>query len=265
MTALRAAPAAARGPAPIPASADATPAARDTGPEPGRRRLTAGLVRWHVGLGELGLRLFLLHLLWIVGTLAGAGVLGLFPATAAVHAVLRADQREAALERDGAEPPSRPGLWREFWAAWRAELVRANLLGAGLAALWAVIAADRLVLGARAGAAAAGADAAGADALAVAAPWASGIVVVLTVVLALVSAVIWPVAAHFSDPLPRIWRMSLTLLVARIPLTIALAAVLGASVWLLSSMPGLMPVFGLALPCWAITALIWRSGVLPTR
>lgn len=46
---------------------------------------------WHQQLGRLGLRLFQLHLLWAVWTVRGGVLLGLFPATAAVFAVLRAD------------------------------------------------------------------------------------------------------------------------------------------------------------------------------
>lgn len=214
-------------------------------------RVMPGLVRWHVGLGELGLRLFLLHLLWVLGTLAGAVALGLFPATAAVHTVLRRDQTDRVREEEGLAVPRRPGLWTEFWAAWRAELGRANRLGAAILVGWAVLMADRWVLGAL-------------D-LGPAAPWVSGVVVVLTLVLAAVSVMVWTVAAHFADPLPRLLRMTLTLLIARLPLTISVMAVLAATVWVWQTIPGLAPVFGLVLPCWAVSSLIWRSGVLPVR
>ncbi|WP_156954191.1 YesL family protein [Brachybacterium phenoliresistens] len=217
-----------------------------------------------MGLGELGLRLFLLHLLWIAGTLAGLVVAGLFPATAAVHAVLREDQREAARERAGEDTPPRPGLWRAFWSAWRAELGRANRIGAVLVLGWAVIALDRWILtGAIGGGSSTAAHGGGALDLGAAAPWISGVVVALTIVTALLSIVVWPLAAHFDDPLPRIWRMTLSLLVTRLPLTLSIAAVLMASVWVWQSIPGLVPVFGLALPFWAVSMLIWRSGVLP--
>ncbi|WP_422114780.1 YesL family protein [Brachybacterium sp. UNK5269] len=214
-------------------------------------RVMPGLVRWHVGLGELGLRLFLLHLLWVLGTLAGAVALGLFPATAAVHTVLRRDQTDRVREEEGLAVARRPGLWTEFWAAWRAELGRANRLGAAILVGWAVLMADRWVLGAL-------------D-LGPAAPWVSGVVVVLTLVLAAVSVMVWTVAAHFADPLPRLLRMTLTLLIARLPLTISVMAVLAATVWVWQTIPGLAPVFGLVLPCWAVSSLIWRSGVLPVR
>src|SRR5690606_24151105 len=143
------------------------------------------------------------------------------------------------------------GLWTEFWAAWRAELGRANRLGAAMLVGWAVLMADRWVLGAL-------------D-LGPAAPWVSGGVGVLFLVLAAVCVMVWTVAAHFADPLPRLLRMTLTLLIARLPLAISVMAVLAVTVWVWQTIPGLAPVFGLVLPCWAVSSLIWRSGVLPVR
>lgn len=217
----------------------------------------SGLVRWHTALGEKVLRLFLLNLLWMLGTLSGAVVLGIFPATAAVHAVLRGDELERAAEadselgtpRNGPAATRRPKLWPEFWGAWRSELGRGNRIGFLLLAGWAVIATDRWALTAL-------------D-LGAAGPWVSGIVVLLTVLLALLTAVIWPLAAHFSDPLPRLTRIALTLLLARPALTLSMAAVLAATAWGWQTLPGLAPVFGIVLPCWALTFLLWRSGVLP--
>ncbi|WP_114855409.1 YesL family protein [Brachybacterium sp. YJGR34] len=213
------------------------------------RRLMPQLVRWHLGLGELALRLFLLNLLWVLGVLAGGIVLGIAPATAALHAVLRQDRIEGVHEAEGTSPPPRGTLWAEFWAAWRGEFVRATRLGAVLATGWALLLADRWVLSAL-------------D-LGTAGPAASGIVVLLTVALALVTVVVWPLAAHFEDPLRTVLRMVLTVLVARPGLTLSVLVVLGAAAAIWQSLPGLVPVFGLALPCWVVTFLVWRSGVLP--
>ncbi|ATG54684.1 hypothetical protein CFK41_07820 [Brachybacterium ginsengisoli] len=217
-------------------------------------RLMPHLVRWHLGLGELALRLFLLHLLWLLGTLAGGVVLGVLPATAAVFAVLREDRLVQAAEEVGEHRPSRGGLWAQFWTAWRAEFWRAHRLGGALALGWLVLALDRRVLtGTQFG-----------DQLSAAlGPLASGVVVVLTVVLMLLSAVMWPLAAHFSDPLPHLLRMGLVLLVRRPSITLAIALLLAAAIWLAQTMPGLVPVFGLALPAWAVTAVLWRSGAMP--
>lgn len=213
----------------------------------GRRGLIPSLVRWHVGLGELGLRLFLLHLLWILGVLAGGAVLGLFPATAAVHSVLRADLVDAARERDGSAPLRRDRLWASFWNAWRSEFGRSQRLGALLVAGWTLLLVDRLVVRAGIG------EVTG---------FASGVLVVLTVLWALVSVVVWPLSAHFTDPLPRLLRMTMVLMAARIPLTLSIAAVLAATLWLWGTLPGLFPVFGILPTCWLVSLLCWRSGAL---
>ncbi|MGY5764157.1 YesL family protein [Brachybacterium sp. DNPG3] len=224
----------------------------DAGTGTGRSPWTAlaPAVRLHMGLGELALRLFLLHLLWLAGTLAGGVLLGIGPATAAVHAVLRRDRMDRRLEELDRPVPSRARLGREFWTHWRAGLLPANLLAAVLGAGWAVIAVDRWVLGPGIGAAT---------------PWLSGVVVALTVVLALLSAVVWPLQAHFSDPLPRLLRMALVLLLARPLRTLAVAGVLAATIAVWGAVPGLVPVFGIVLPAWAITAIYWRAGVLATE
>lgn len=208
------------------------------------------LVRWHQRLGELALRLFLLHLLWLLGTLTGAVLLGVFPATAALCTVLREDQLDRAVEDAGDLAPSRAGLWARFWTAWRGEFWRAQRLGGALLLAGALLALDRWAL-------------TGTQISATIGPLASGLVVVLTIVLLLLAAVMWPLAAHFSDPLPRLLRMGLVLLVRRPSITVSLALVLATTVWIAQTVPGLVPVFGLALPVWAITALLWRSGAMP--
>lgn len=216
----------------------------------GNGRLLPQLVRWNLSLGELALRLFLLHLLWVLGTLAGGVVLGVSPATAALCTVLREDQLEQAAENAGEHRPSRGGLWSHYWAVWRTEFWRAQRLGGALLLGWLVLALDRWVL-------------TGTQLSTTTGPLASGLVVVLTVVLVLLSAVVWPLAAHFSDPLPRLLRMGLVLLVRKPSITFSLALVLAGTIWLAQSVPGLMPVFGLALPAWVVTALLWRSGAMP--
>lgn len=216
-------------------------------------RVMPQLVRWHLGLGELALRLFLLHLLWMLGTLAGGVVLGALPATAAVYAVLREDRLEQIAEETGDPPRAGRRLWSDFWRAWREEFWRSQRLGGALLLGWLVLALDRWIL--------AGTEL-GAQ-LGLATPLASGLVVVLTVALVLLSAVVWPLAAHFSDPVPRLLRMGLVLLVRRPSITLSLALVLMAAVWLAQTVPGLVPVFGVVLPAWVVTALLWRSGAMP--
>lgn len=206
----------------------------------------AGLVDWHVRLGELALRLFLLNLLWVSGILAGGILLGLFPSTAAAHGVLRRDQMERICEESDQATPPRSSLWREFWSGWRAEFRSANRLGLVLVAVWALLTADRLFLQGGVG---------------VATPWLSGVVVVVTILLGMASLLVWPVAAHFDETTGRILRMTLALSLSRPLLTVFVAMIAITWLWLLQAAPGVCVVFGAALPFWAVSTLSWRSRV----
>src|SRR5690606_9588575 len=58
------------------------------------------LLELHQRAGRLGLRLLYLQLLWLGWTLRGGVLLGIFPATAAVHAVLRAHERGGGTDHE---------------------------------------------------------------------------------------------------------------------------------------------------------------------
>ncbi|TDE89187.1 DUF624 domain-containing protein [Occultella glacieicola] len=200
------------------------------------------LLGWHTRAGEVGLRLLLLNLLWLLYTLRGGIVLGLFPATAAVHAVLRRD----AMGHDGG---TRPGLRAEFAAAWRSELRSANVIGYLLAVAWAVLLTEHRVL-----------TDGGAQGLA------AGVAAVLwfaAAFLFVVSAVVWMLAVHFDEgPLVTL-RRAVLLALAR-PLTaLGAAAILAVTLCVYYVVPGLIPVFGVAVPAMLTCAQLWRSGVLP--
>ena len=72
-----------------------------------------------VKAGEWALRLACLNLLWILFTFLGGGVLGLFPATAAVFSVIR-----KGLVDEGKAFP----LFRTFWAFYRTDWIPMNVL-----------------------------------------------------------------------------------------------------------------------------------------
>ncbi|QGQ19267.1 DUF624 domain-containing protein [Cellulomonas sp. JZ18] len=198
---------------------------------------------WHTRVGDLGLRLLVLHLLWIAWTLRGGVVLGLLPATAAVQAVVRRDVLH------GTDDPDRGPLRQEFAAAWRRELVPANVLGYVVAGGWAVLLLDRRLLGV-------------AD-LGVAGPVLAGLLTVLTVVAFAVTAVLPALAAHFDEGPARLLRRALVLVAARPAHALAHTVVVGAVLCLYYLVPGLVPVLGVALPAYLSFTTLWGSGVLP--
>lgn len=75
--------------------------------------------RWYLRLGTWAFNLFLLNLLWFFFTCTGLIVLGIFPATAALFAVLR---------RTIIEDNDLPVL-KLFVRNFRTEFIKANLLG----------------------------------------------------------------------------------------------------------------------------------------
>lgn len=200
------------------------------------------LLGWHTQAGEIGLRLFQLHLLWVVGTLAGGVVLGVFPATAAAYAVLRRD----VLGDDGRE-----ALVREFRTAWLREFRTANVLGYALAALWVLLLWDGQLLGA--------------GVFAAAAPAVAGLVTIATVVLALMTTQAFALAAHFDEGPGALLRRSAVMVVARPVPTLVNAVVWAVVLCAYYVVPGLVPVFGVVGPAYLSFTYLWGTGVLPPR
>ena len=210
------------------------------------------LLAWHTRIGHLGLRLLCLQLLWIGYTLRGGIVAGIFPATAALHGVLRDDERAAA--RTPGDVPELKGLRARFAQHWHAELGPANRLGAVLTLLWAVVLLDRAVVSTL-------------D-LGSLGPVLAGAHTVAGVLLGVVTVLVWPLQAHFDDGALALLRRSTVMLLGR-P-AIALITTLGVGIVLYTYLlvPGLVPVFGIVAPAALATACLWRTGVLaeaPTR
>ncbi|SDE49562.1 YesL family protein [Glycomyces harbinensis] len=201
---------------------------------------------WYQRLGGLGLRLLCLHLLWLAWTLRGGVVLGVFPATAALHGVLRKDARLAAANRD--EAPAPAGLRAEFGALWRREFAAANRLGALLVLCWAFLVLDRRIVEHL--------DLGGLG------PLLAGGLTVAGVWLGVITALVWPLQSHFDESARALLRRALILTAGR-PATAALAgAGVGVMLGAYYLVPGLAPVFGLAAPAAVATTALWRSGVL---
>lgn len=208
----------------------------------------ARLLSWNVTVGLVGLRLLCLHLLWIGWTLRGGVLLGIFPATAAVHAVLRADVRRA--DHVPGELPELRGLSAQFREHWHREFGSANRLGALLAVLWAVVLFDRAVVS-------------HAD-LGALGPVLEGAHTVGGLLLGALTLVAWPLQAHFDDGALALLRRCGVLMLGRPGVTAMTALAGGAALYAYVLVPGLVPVFGIVAPAALATLCLHRRHVLAT-
>jgi len=204
------------------------------------------LVDWHTRLGRLGLRLLWLHLLWCAWTLRGGILLGAFPATAAVHAVLRSDERHRLGDPE-VELELR-GVRAQFRAYFRQEFAAANRLGLTLAAVWALLLVDRSLVSQL--------DLGGLG------PVLAGAHTVAGVVLVVLTAIIWVLQAQFAEGTAALLRRSLVLLAGRPAAAALTAASIGLLLYAYYLVPGFIPVFGIPALAAAATACLWRTGIL---
>ncbi|MGB6409472.1 MAG: DUF624 domain-containing protein [Planococcus donghaensis] len=75
--------------------------------------------QWYMRLGNWGFNLVLLNLLWLLFSFSGLLVLGIFPATAALFAVMRL----MIMETDNGS------IMKLFWVKFKSEFVAANVVG----------------------------------------------------------------------------------------------------------------------------------------
>ncbi|KQR17065.1 YesL family protein [Cellulomonas sp. Leaf334] len=174
---------------------------------------------------RVGTQLVAVNALVALGTLAGAVVLGAYPALSAGGGLLA---------RLAAGTPSEH-LWREFWSAYRAGFRRLNLLGAPLTVGFLLLTLDASVLAAASPGPVKAALTVG--------------VVALATYLVLTLATLLPVARRYDDvPAARTWRF-----VAVAPLlspvtSLAVLAVLVVLAVTFTYVAVLVPLVGLSLP-----------------
>lgn len=180
------------------------------------------------------MRLAIINVLWILGTLAGAVVAGLAPSTVATFWLVR----EYNLGR-------RPQLWGDFWRQWQTEFRQSQLrLGFPLVTALVIV---FYVLAAR--------NADGAVT--------TGIALGLTLVLVgFVATLLYlpAVLAHFDLEPTTAWRVTSVVAWSQPFVTIAMllasAAVVVAMIFIL---PGALPFFAVSLPAFLATKAAHRA------
>lgn len=92
--------------------------------------------RWYVRIGNLGFNLLALNILWVLFSTLGLYILGIFPATVALFAVVK----QLIIEKDDVP------VFRLFWKNFKMEFVKANLLGYLLLVIGVILYVDLKVI-----------------------------------------------------------------------------------------------------------------------
>jgi uncharacterized membrane protein YesL len=187
----------------------------------------AGRVMQWLGFGT---RLVLVNLLFMAGTLAGLGLLGLFPAAVAATAVLS----RLRLDSDG--DGAGEHVVRDFLSVYRSHFRHANRVG-GI--FW--LAGVGLFLNVLT--------------LSVPVEAASSVHAVLLVLVAVAgvgtlaaAATAVALCARYSDSVRSIWRTAFVLPLISPVMTLSLLATLAAAVAVFFALPVLLPLVGVSLP-----------------
>lgn len=193
-------------------------------------------------IARIIMMVFVLNVALIVHTLLGFGVTGFFPAIAACYASCRT----WALSEDRRWTVKQ--TWMTFHRAWKKEWRPANVFGWPQFLVWALLIWDYYLVNwnnmGPAGAAA------------------SGVVLLVNVFYALFVLVSWAVASNYDERPWWIARVSLHMVIARPLCSVMLILVLCVTAWVWMTWPGVLIVFGLALPIFLVVMTVYSFGRL---
>lgn len=179
--------------------------------------------RWYIRLGNWAFNLFLLNILWFLFSLAGLILFGLFPATAAMFAVLR-----RMIMEDNQIP-----VLKLFLENFKQEFLKANLIGYLVLAVGIILYLDIRVL-----------QLIENDSLR---SILLGSIYVVGAIYVISTLYIFPVFVHYQLKVLQYPKYALILAVGRPFHTVLLLAGLICLYFLFTRIPVLVPVFGISL------------------
>lgn len=178
---------------------------------------------WYIRFGEWALKLFLLNLLWFIFSVLGLLVLGIFPATAALFAVMR----KLLMQSEDIS------IFKLFWNSYKNEFLKSNLLGFVISFIGFLLYIDYRVL-----------QQLSVNILHQSLTITSFILIFLYV---LVSIYIFPIFVHFNMSTFGYIKHAFILAIARPLKTLLVIVGLAVILYVLRLVPGLIPVFGVSL------------------
>ncbi|RCW76753.1 YesL family protein [Saliterribacillus persicus] len=195
------------------------------------RNFTAG----YIVIGEWLFKVIILNLFWFLFMIAGLGLFGIFPATAALFATIRKDLIE---EKD-------IKLFSTFWHYFKTDFLKANLLGYFLTIIGGLLIFNIRVLGQLEGSIL------------------NSILMVVTyillAILALIAIYIFPVFVHFQLRFLEYIKYSSVLIIGK-PLHTIVSVLLIAGIFTgFYMVPGLIPVVGSSIIAYVLMKIALSS------
>lgn len=183
------------------------------------------------------------HVAFLIHTLMGVVVIGLFPSISATYTTYRTwwlDEDHSWSIRQ---------TWTVFHRAWKDELAGANRFGWPQALLWLLLIFDYWVVNFH-----------DAGTLGYAS---AGVLLIGMVFYGLFCSLSWAIRANFNESGWWIVRMTLQMVIARPLCSLCLTVLVILTVCAWMTWPGLVPAFGVALPVFFVMMIVGKFGKVP--
>lgn len=190
------------------------------------------------------LLVLVVHIAFLVFSLAGLIILGVFPAFSATIATYRAWVRDVKDRRWSVKQ-----TWKLFFHFWKDDLVWANIVGYPLTLIAVFLFVDYMLVNN---------NYLGAPTYAV-----SGILLLLNVVYSLFATLVWVVRANFDEDFFWILKQTLTLVIVRPLCSLMLIIMLLLVLFSYAKWPGLALAFGVSVPLFAVVVVVYSFARLP--
>lgn len=188
------------------------------------------------------LMVFVVNVAFVAHTLMGLVIAGFFPAVAASYATFRT--WVLSVDRGWTVKDT----WVTFHRAWKDDLRAANAFGWPQLVVWVLLAWDYYL--------------ANWNDMGVAGLAASGLLLLANVFYGLFVLASWVVRSNFAERPWWVVRMSLQMVIARPLCSAVIVALLIATVWAWSQWPGILMIFGFAVPIFAVVIAVYSFGRL---
>lgn len=175
-------------------------------------------------IGEIGLELFFLNIYWILFTIIGGIVFGLFPATIAVYSCIRHKLTYGYYKEKS---------FRLFKDVYKNEFFKSNKMALVLYLMWLIIYIDFNFLSQ--------------FDMGLVGNVVSGLLVAISLILFLMNLYLFPIYVHFKGNIRSYIKRSFALIIGKPKESLVSLSMAAILIVLYYNLPGLVPVFGITL------------------